>query len=78
MRGLRVWPGIALGAFLVNVPLGPSNPAVLAIASGNTLAPVCSYALLRRTEFRTELDRLQDAPGADLPRCAHRDEKSAR
>ncbi len=63
LRGPRVWPGIALGAFLVNVPLGPSIPAVLAIASGNTLAPVCSYALLRRTGFRRELDRLQDALG---------------
>ncbi|WP_030659357.1 MULTISPECIES: MASE1 domain-containing protein [Streptomyces] len=63
LRGLRVWPGIALGAFLVNVPLGPSIPAVLAIVLGNTLAPVCSYALLRRTGFRTELDRLQDAMG---------------
>ncbi|MFD9101620.1 MASE1 domain-containing protein [Streptomyces virginiae] len=63
LRGLRVWPGIALGAFLVNVPLGPSIPAVLVIVLGNTLAPVCSYALLRRTGFRTELDRLQDAMG---------------
>ncbi|MFI8266602.1 MULTISPECIES: MASE1 domain-containing protein [unclassified Streptomyces] len=61
--GLRVWPGIALAAFLVNVPLGPSIPAVLAIVAGNTLAPVCSYLLLRRTGFRTELDRLQDAMG---------------
>ncbi|MFD6181897.1 MASE1 domain-containing protein [Streptomyces goshikiensis] len=63
LRGWRVWPGIALGAFLVNVPLGPSILAVLAIVAGNTLAPVCSYALLRRTGFRTELDRLQDALG---------------
>ncbi|MFB6618303.1 MASE1 domain-containing protein [Streptomyces sp. NPDC085524] len=63
LLGLRVWPGIALGAFLVNVPLGPSLLAVLAITAGNTLAPVCSYALLRRTRFRPELDRLQDALG---------------
>ncbi|MFF0791510.1 MASE1 domain-containing protein [Streptomyces spiralis] len=61
LRGRRVWPGIALGAFLVNVTLGPSLPAVLAIAAGNTLAPLCSYALLRRTGFRAELDRLRDA-----------------
>lgn len=61
LRGPRVWPGIALGAFLVNVSLGPSLPAVLAITAGNTLAPLCSYALLRRTEFRNELDRLRDA-----------------
>ncbi|MEU1404076.1 MASE1 domain-containing protein [Streptomyces sp. NPDC005728] len=61
LLGLRAWPGIALGAFLVNVSLGPSLLAVLAIAAGNTLAPVCSYALLRRTGFHNELDRLRDA-----------------
>ncbi|MET7519359.1 MASE1 domain-containing protein [Streptomyces sp. NPDC005480] len=60
LRGPRVWPGIALGALLVNAPLGPSLPAVLAIVVGNTLAPVCSYALLRRTGFGIELDRLRD------------------
>ncbi|MGW7528201.1 MASE1 domain-containing protein [Streptomyces sp. NPDC054783] len=61
LRGPRVWPGIALGAFLVNISLGPSLPAVLAIAAGNTLAPLCSYVLLRRTGFREDLDRLRDA-----------------
>lgn len=61
LRGPRVWPGIALGAFLVNVSLGPSIPAVLAIVLGNTIAPLCSYALLRRTGFHKQLDRLPDA-----------------
>lgn len=61
LRGPRVWPGIALGALLVNVSLGPSIPAVLAIVTGNTLAPVCSYVLLRRTGFHNALDRLRDA-----------------
>ncbi|RVU22935.1 hypothetical protein EOT10_20930 [Streptomyces antnestii] len=60
LRGPRVWPGIALGALLANVTLGPSPPAVLAIVVGNTLAPVCSYALLRRVGFRVELARLRD------------------
>ncbi|MGW0703048.1 MASE1 domain-containing protein [Streptomyces sp. NPDC002867] len=59
--GPRVRPGIALGAFLVNVSLGPSIPAVLAITTGNTLVPLCSYALLRRTGFGTQMNRLQDA-----------------
>ncbi|MGW2896458.1 MASE1 domain-containing protein [Streptomyces sp. NPDC001212] len=59
--GLRVWPGIALGAFLINIPLGPTTPAVLAIAAGNTLAPLCSYGLLRRSGFRTQMNRFQDA-----------------
>ncbi|MEU1629958.1 MASE1 domain-containing protein [Streptomyces sp. NPDC020096] len=59
--GLRIWPGIALGAFLVNVAIGPTAPAVLGIVAGNTLAPVCSYLLLRRAGFRDEVDRLRDA-----------------
>ncbi|WP_405884785.1 MASE1 domain-containing protein [Streptomyces sp. NBC_01384] len=61
LRGPHVWPGIALGALLVNVSLGPSIPAVLAIVTGNTLAPLCSYVLLRRTGFHNALDRLRDA-----------------
>ncbi|MFI1363776.1 MASE1 domain-containing protein [Streptomyces griseochromogenes] len=61
LLGPRIWPGIALGAFLVNISLGPSLPAVLAIAAGNTLAPVCSYLLLRGAGFRIELNRLRDA-----------------
>ncbi|MFF3515244.1 MASE1 domain-containing protein [Streptomyces sp. NPDC002573] len=59
--GLRVWPGIALGAFLINISLGPSVPAVLAITAGNTLAPLCSYALLRCAGFHTDVDRFRDA-----------------
>ncbi|MFD9094815.1 MASE1 domain-containing protein [Streptomyces collinus] len=61
LRGPRLWPGIALGAFLANISLGPSAVAVLAITAGDTLAPVCSYALLRRAGFRDRLDRLRDA-----------------
>lgn len=59
--GRRMWPGIALGAFLVNLALGPSILPVLAITVGNTLAPVCACLLLRRVGFHTALDRLQDA-----------------
>lgn len=61
LLGLRCWPGIALGAFLVNIGLGPSLAAVAVITLGNTLAPVFSYLLLRRARFRKELDRFRDA-----------------
>lgn len=60
LLGGRIWPGISLGALLVNAPLGPSAPAVIAIATGNTVAPLCAYWMLRRAGFRTELDRLRD------------------
>lgn len=59
--GVRIWPGITLGAFLVNVAIGPTPVALVAIAIGNTLAPVCSYLLLTQVGFRTTLDRLRDA-----------------
>ncbi|MGV9244883.1 MASE1 domain-containing protein [Streptomyces sp. NPDC003710] len=61
LLGPRVWPGIALGAFLINIWLGPSIPAVLAIVAGDTLAPLCSYALLRCAGFRNQLNRFRDA-----------------
>ncbi|MGW1361600.1 MASE1 domain-containing protein [Streptomyces chartreusis] len=61
MWGLRMWPGIAIGAFVVNAPLGPLILPVLAIVAGNTIAPVCACLLLRRVRFRLALDRLQDA-----------------
>jgi integral membrane sensor domain MASE1 len=59
--GLRMWPGVASGAFLVNILLGPSTMVALGISAGNTLAPVCTCLLLRRADFRMELDRLRDA-----------------
>ncbi|MFJ9682521.1 MASE1 domain-containing protein [Streptomyces sp. NPDC101194] len=59
--GVRVWPGIAIGALAVNIFLGPSALPVLAIAVGNTLAPLCSYLMLRRVGFHNDLDRLRDA-----------------
>jgi integral membrane sensor domain MASE1 len=61
--GFRTWPGIAVGSLLVNLPIGPSLPAVAVITAGNTAAPVVAYLLLRRAGFRSELSRLRDALG---------------
>jgi integral membrane sensor domain MASE1 len=61
VHGRRCWPGIALGAFLVNLPLGPSLPAVLVITAGNTAAPVLACLLLERVGFHHGMDRLKDA-----------------
>ncbi|MFE0459987.1 MASE1 domain-containing protein [Kitasatospora sp. NPDC058965] len=60
LLGLSVWPGIAIGAFLVIASIGTVHPSSLAITAGNTLAPVASYLILRRVGFRIELDRLRD------------------
>ena len=48
LMGLRVWPGITLGAFLINMSIGPTLLAAAAISVGNTslrCAPTsCSFA----------------------------------
>jgi signal transduction histidine kinase len=59
--GRRAWPAIALAAFAVNLPIGPSPLGAAIISAGNTLAPLVSVELLRRVGFHRELDRLQDA-----------------
>ncbi|MFJ3877741.1 MASE1 domain-containing protein [Streptomyces sp. NPDC090077] len=58
--GPRIWPGIALGTYLAIEGISAFRPVDLAIVAGNTLAPLCAYALLRRAGFRAELDRLRD------------------
>src|SRR2546423_8384764 len=59
--GRRMWPAIALAAFAVNLPLGPSPLGAALIACGNTLAPLVSAELLPRAGFRRQLDRVRDA-----------------
>jgi integral membrane sensor domain MASE1 len=58
--GFRLLPGIAVGAFVANMLVDPNILASMAIAAGNTLAPVAAYLLLRRARFRIELDRFRD------------------
>ena len=59
--GLRLWPGVALGAFLANVGTGPPLLAVLGITTGNTLeALVGAYLLLTLAGFRPTLERAAD------------------
>jgi signal transduction histidine kinase len=60
--GVRLWPGVAAGAFLVNLWAGASIPLALAIAVGNTLeAVVAAYALNRVPGFHRSLTRARDA-----------------
>ena len=61
LLGRRAWPAIALAAFAVNLPIGPSPVSAAFIAAGNTLAPLVAAELLRRVDFHRELDRLRDA-----------------
>ncbi|MGH8691764.1 MAG: MASE1 domain-containing protein [Burkholderiales bacterium] len=55
--GVRVWPGVWLGAALTNYSVDLSMPAALGIATGNTLEGVCAAWLAsrltdRNAEFR--------------------------
>jgi signal transduction histidine kinase len=59
--GRRAWPAVALAAFAVNLPIGPSPLGAAVIAAGNTIAPFVSAELLKRVGFHLEMDRLEDA-----------------
>jgi signal transduction histidine kinase len=58
--GLRLWPGVAAGALVVNLWAGAPPVAALAIAAGNTLEPVIAVLLMRRLCFGGML-RVRDA-----------------
>ncbi|MFF3465164.1 MASE1 domain-containing protein [Streptomyces sp. NPDC001984] len=60
LLGMRAWPGIALGAFLVTMSIDTPRLDAIGTVAGNTAAPVCAYLLLRRVGFRTDLSRLRD------------------
>ena len=59
--GFRMWPGVALGAFLANSWTGVPIYTVLGITVGNTLeALVGAYLLHRIADFRPSLERVWD------------------
>ena len=59
--GVRLWPGIAIGAVLVNAVSGVPWAAALGMGLGNTLEAVLgAIALQRIAHFRPSLARLQD------------------
>jgi integral membrane sensor domain MASE1 len=64
LGGFRLWPGIALGAFLVNFSAGAPLLVAGGMAVGNTLeALVGSWLLHRVVGFHPALDRLRDVFG---------------
>lgn len=59
--GYRMWPAIAVGAFLANITTAGPVPAVAMIAAGNTLEALVGAFLLRRVAgFRPSLERVRD------------------
>jgi len=66
--GRRLWPGVALGAFIVNVWTGAPIVVALAIACGNTLeALLGAYALRRSSGVDISLERLRCWPSSSSP-----------
>src|SRR5262249_31991675 len=64
LYGHRLWPGIALGAFLVNLLAGAPVLVAGGMALGNTLEALLGAVLLTRVVgFRPALDRLRDVLG---------------
>src|SRR5262249_4595149 len=59
--GLRVWPAIALGAFLADATTAEPPLTAAGIALGNTLEAVAGGWLLQSLGFRARLGRLRDA-----------------
>jgi signal transduction histidine kinase len=59
-RGRWVWPGVALGAFLVNVWVGAPPAVAAGIAAGNTLEAVAGFMLLRRLGWEGRLEHISE------------------
>ncbi|MFI5662899.1 MASE1 domain-containing protein [Streptomyces sp. NPDC051684] len=58
--GVWVWPGIALGSFLVITSLTTPDLTAIVTVAGNTAAPLCALLLLRGVGFRPDVSRLRD------------------
>ena len=61
LLGRSVWPGVALAALVVNLPITTGVLPAAATAAGNTLAPLVAATLLAKVGFRPQIDRLRDA-----------------
>ena len=65
--GYRIWPAVALGAFIVNFFTGIPHLAAAGIALGNTVGPLCGAWLLRQLpRFQPSLTRLRDVLGMSI------------
>jgi diguanylate cyclase (GGDEF)-like protein len=59
--GQRMWPAVAVGAFLANITTAGPLLSVLGITTGNTLeAVVGAYLLTRVAGFNPKLERVKD------------------
>jgi signal transduction histidine kinase len=67
LLGNRLWPGVAVGALVVNVWAGAPLAVATGIAVGNTLEALLGVYLVRRIPgFQPELRRVRDVMGLIL------------
>ncbi|RED51380.1 signal transduction histidine kinase [Aestuariispira insulae] len=57
--GIRAWPGVALGAFAVNMTTGVPLETVILITIGNSLAAIIGAWVLRRLIDENPLEKLR-------------------
>jgi integral membrane sensor domain MASE1 len=60
LLGYRMWPAIAVGAFLANTGTGIPIYSTLGITVGNTCEALLGTYLLRLADFRTTFERVRD------------------
>lgn len=61
LAGRSMWPGVAVAALAVNLPISEGLLPAVVTAAGNTLAPLLAATLLARVGFHPQLDRRRDA-----------------
>jgi len=68
--GIRLWPGILIGAFAANLLTGASMAVALGIAVGNTgEAVTCAYLVTRMPHFSLALDNVRSVTRLILATC---------
>lgn len=60
LKGPKLWPGVALGAFVTNALIGTPSLPTLCIVLGNTLEALAAYHLLKRSKFDDEFSNIRN------------------